>query len=176
MLAVDGDLATSGGVRRASSQAGPQRTLRVARLLSHFPLLPFHSRFRRHDAGPGPDDWSLAQNTYQADALRIGHGPHRRRASALRHQVLFNGDFVSGVRRRVALPLSLGGGGIPGAGKRGPPRVDQFYWLSRRYFLGSRRLSGDARAGVRLCLAEGGVPVAVALSDSILLTQLDKLA
>ena len=45
----------------------------------------------------------------QGDAVRVRHGPDRRRPAAVRRQVLSDRHHVSGVRRRIAVSLSVGG-------------------------------------------------------------------
>ena len=46
----------------------------------------------------------------QGNAVRKRHGPDSRHPAAVRRAVPSGGDRVSGVRRRIAVPLSLGGG------------------------------------------------------------------
>ena len=47
---------------------------------------------------------------HQADALRVRHGPDRRRPAAVRRQVLPDRHPVPRLRRRTAVPLPVGGG------------------------------------------------------------------
>ena len=54
----------------------------------------------------------------QADALRVGHGPDRRRPPAVRRQVLPDRHPVPRLRRRAAVPLSVGGRRLPRGGRR----------------------------------------------------------
>src|SRR5207247_618786 len=82
--------------------------------------------------------------------------------------VLPRGHPVSGVRRRVAVPLPVGGGGLRPA--RRPALAGE---VPHGRLLGGDRLPGDAGGGLRLRLAEGGLQVA--LSDFIV-TTLDRAA
>src|SRR5207245_335397 len=101
-------------------------------------------------------------------ALRIGHGPHRLGPAALRREVLPDRHPVPRVRRRVAVPLPVGGDLLRDGHRAG--RVSQ-----RRLHRGAA-VFGHGGGGLRVCLAAGGVSMAVGLSDSVVVTQLDALA
>src|SRR4029079_15833477 len=55
-------------------------------------------------------------------------------------------------------------------------RVDPAGGLSRGGVRGGSGLRRHCRGGLRLCVAEGGIPMAGEFSDGVFLTQLDKLA
>src|SRR5437660_1215131 len=142
--------------------------LRHRDLLSDLRLPRAARPVRRRGDGRHAHDRPQEEDPGQANALRIRHGPHRRRPPALRREVLPRRDHVPRLRRRAPLPLSVGGGR-----------------LSRR-----RRLRRGARGtgllvrtgfhpasvrGLRLRLEEGGVPMALAIPD-VMLAKLDVLA
>src|SRR5262249_1073602 len=104
----------------------------------------------------------------QADALRVGDGPGGEHAAAVRRAVLPDRDPVPGVRRGVAVPVPVGGVVPRGWGGPGGPPDDGV--------LGGAAVPGDGGGGLRVRLAEGGVPMALGPSDSVVVTRLDWLA
>ena len=99
--------------------------------------------------GPQQDDRG------QADAVRVGHGPDRRCPAAVRRPLLSGGDRLPAVRRRAALPLSLGRGAVErrprrpspprrraaAAGRRGHSRRSSAAWSSGRSWSSSSILA-----------------------------------
>src|SRR5262249_23114832 len=113
---------------------------------------------------------AVAANSRQADDVRVGHGPDRRRSPALRHQVLPRRDHVPRVRRRASLSLSVGRRRVSGRRLSGPAHREARR-LRRRADL---RRPSPRRVSLRL--EEGSVPMALDLPESVMLTSLDKIA
>src|SRR5262249_31468329 len=92
------------------------------------------------------------------------------RPPALRRQVLPHRDPLSRLRRRAALPLPLGGVGLPEVHRRGAA-------LASPDLLGVTGLHRDVGRGVRVRLEKGRVPMAVTpTTPDVVVTKLDKLA
>src|SRR4051812_4474761 len=66
-------------------------------------------RLRHLGGGRGPRDGAEEAHAGQADALRIGHGPHRQRPPALRRPLLSRRHPVPRLRRRTVVPLPVVG-------------------------------------------------------------------
>src|SRR5262249_27024351 len=84
-------------------------------------------------------------------------------------QVLPDRHQFPGIRRRAAVPLSLGGHRLFGAAR--PARRVQLPGL-----LVGAGVRGPAAGGVRVRLAKRGVPVAMNLPEGVMLGKLDHLA
>ena len=106
----------------------------------------------------------VKQMPYESGMDPIGDARQR-----VRRQVLSDCHPVPRLRRRIAVPVSLGG-------NVRPERIDHSRRLPQRRLLGSAGFPVHRRGRLRVRLAERGVPMALELSDSIILTKLDHLA